>query len=690
MAYPRRIAPLALALLCACCLPLAAGAAQGTIGVHSATGLVIITGTAASDTVQIAPLDDSQTIVTMSTDGQLQSRVFVTASVPKFLFIANAGDDVLSNSTAIAVDAIGGDGNDIFQGGSGKNIFHGGDGDDQLVGGDNADQLYGDAGNDTCVGNGGPDALHGGPGADILNGGAGVDAIFGGTGNDQIVGGAGDDSLNGNEDDDTINGDGGADTIFGGLGSDEIHGGPGADTINGDAGDDRLFGGDDADIVRGDEGDDVLRGENGSDDLDGGAGTDTLAGDDGDDQLDGGDDNDNMDGGRGWDTLRGGPGDDTLIGGSNRDVLLGEEGDDFLMGNQGVDASFGGPGNDVIRADAGDDFVDGGEGENDVTTSRNTAIEFGMVSNPANDPNHTDADKALALEKASAAGDQISFFWSFSKQSELAGRLQLVSIIHELGKKSLVQIQTQFVGEPAPPVGMARTYADPDVRALFLDNVRQFAEMHPTTMNLTPEINFVYFFNPDEFELFATLYQEAYLLIKQISPETAVGVSYQDLFYIGFEQFDAPDIIGPQDYIGFTTYPIWMRDGGFIDTPNDIGASYYNLFREHFPTETIIFTEVGWPGVGNSDVTMQADYIRRLPELFREVQPESVNWTLMHNFNFFHTGLLTPIVLQFLLDHNVDPELLFERLNNVGVHDNDGTPLPGWFELLKLEFLAPE
>src|SRR3972149_4124320 len=57
------------------------------------------------------------------------------------------------------------------------------------------------------------------------------------------------------------------------------------------------------------------------------------------------------------------------------------------------------------------------------------------------------------------------------------------------------------------------------------------AEMRPDYLVLGPEVNFLRIFRPGEFVEFASVFRDAYALIKNISPETQVGVSIQyDVF----------------------------------------------------------------------------------------------------------------------------------------------------------------
>ena len=66
-----------------------------------------------------------------------------------------AGDDVVDASAlqanAIALDLLGGAGNDVLLGGGGNDRLFGGDGDDVLNGGPGIDTLDGGTGNNTLI-----------------------------------------------------------------------------------------------------------------------------------------------------------------------------------------------------------------------------------------------------------------------------------------------------------------------------------------------------------------------------------------------------------------------------------------------------------------------------------------------------------------------------------------------------------
>lgn len=656
----------------------------GTIEYIPADLKVVITGTPWDDAVEIVNDGGNLIRVNFRTPSASVTRSFEAVLVSKIVFGGDQGNDSLLNSTGVALDAAGGDGDDFLVGGEGGCFLIGGGGNDTLVGGAGNDTILAESGDDVVDGGDGVDFIDGGEGQDKLNGGKGDDIIRGGDGNDILVGAEGNDIIVGENGDDLLTGNEGADGLNGGPGLDKLDGGDGNDFLDGDAGNDTLKGGGGQDLLKGGEGDDVLSGDLGDDILRGGPGHDILAGQDGNDQLYGEDGDDSLDGGRDDDHLFGGPGEDTLYGGKGYDLLYGGEGNDYLIGGLGPDELYGENDDDTLRGDSDDYAVDGGLGNNSVRSFRDSQIAVGLVFNPPNDPDSSDEDILRVFSEALPVVDQISIFYSFREQKNLESRLGLLSQVAGSGRKSLVQIQVQFLGDPNPPQGMTRSFADPEVRALFLDNVRQFAELEPDYLNLSPEVNFLYFFDKPEFEQYATLYQEAFELIKSISPKTQVGVSYHYLLFQGFRQFEAVDILGPHDFLAFTSYPHWMLDQKIITSPADISPQYYTWIREQYPDETIMFSEMAWPSSGATSPKMQAEFARRIPELIAGAQPQSVNWTLSNDVQYFQQTMLNDQIRQFLEEHNVDPVVLFDRLNHMGLHTIEGVPKKAWFEFLKL------
>ncbi len=137
------------------------------------------------------------------------------------LFVANAGDDIITGSSY--GDRIRGDsGRDRLFGGGGGDTLWGSAGNDRLDGGNDADRLYGGAAKDAMLAGRGDDRMNGGSGDDRLFGQTGDDLVSGAAGNDTISGGAGSDKLHGFDGDDTLTGGAGIDVLTGGAGTDRF------------------------------------------------------------------------------------------------------------------------------------------------------------------------------------------------------------------------------------------------------------------------------------------------------------------------------------------------------------------------------------------------------------------------------------------------------------------------------------
>jgi hypothetical protein len=173
--------------------------------------------------------------------------------------------------------------------------------------------------------------------------------------------------------------------------------------------------------------------------------------------------------------------------------------------------------------------------------------------------------------------------------------------------------------------------------------------------------------------------------VKQISPATKVGVSHHlDLMFM-FAQFGLIDLMGPQDYIGFTTYPAHLVYEGLFPSIAQFPAAYYTRARQ-LTQKPIVFTEVGWPSGGRGSPQDEADFISRLPELMADAHPDLIMWCREHDNPHLSLADLTPQDLAILSMFNVNPQQLLDELNTTGLRFWDGSPKPAWSSALGLPF----
>ena len=182
--------------------------------------------------------DDIDTITLAST---------VSSSTSSTVY-GDAGNDVITNSSTVAVILDGGDDDDsITAKGAAKHTIFGGSGDDVIDAtvGDLDVVLDGGVGDDSIVSSDGADSITGGAGDDTIASGVGKDTISSGAGEDIITLSDSDDYVTAGADNDEITFATAKQTIFGGKGDDSFIYNNVADltfedSLSGDAGSDVL------------------------------------------------------------------------------------------------------------------------------------------------------------------------------------------------------------------------------------------------------------------------------------------------------------------------------------------------------------------------------------------------------------------------------------------------------------------
>jgi hypothetical protein len=324
---------------------------------------------------------------------------------------------------------------------------------------------------------------------------------------------------------------------------------------------------------------------------------------------------------------------------------------------------------------------------------------FGVGYSPPNYPHVTLDDYRQGLLEAATVGTHMSYIFCWDGgDSEFEVVARIMDSAKTLNLMTLLQFSPTSIGDPCPPENLnfsPKSFNNPDIRTQFLIDVRRLAELNPDYLNLCAELNLTYFFNWQEYEYFKTLYRESYTLVKGISPATKIGVSYHMDIFFADEEFALLLDLGPQDYIGFTSYPAYLVYEGHVPSLEEFPVEYYSRIREVLrimfpgePDKSVLFTEFGWPSDGDSNYNDQAEFIRRIPGLMQDVKPEIISWALLHDVNFFQTWKLNQAQLDLLAEYNINPELLFAHLNSMGLLFQHGPAKPAWFEAVGLDFTA--
>ncbi len=319
--------------------------------------------------------------------------------------------------------------------------------------------------------------------------------------------------------------------------------------------------------------------------------------------------------------------------------------------------------------------------------------ELGIGFSLAHYPDCAMEDYFAALSDVYELGGHSGFIWHWDNDFSLENRLFDIKNLQTIGAKTFLQISLGMLGNPTPPAGYVKSFADPDTRALYLDNVRRFAETRPDYLNLACEANFVAVWSPDEWPHFKTLYRQAYALIKELSPNTQVGVSYHYGVFIWKLQFALPYELGPHDYVAFTSYPGWLVQEGHYASIEDIPAEWYGIARRAFPDTPIIFSEIGWSSEGTGSIEDQVKFIQHLPRLMSQAKPEMITWVYIHDTEYFNplwADYLSQKDKDLLEQLSVDLPLLFVQFNGMGLKTIDGSSKPAWDAYLNLNFSSWE
>jgi hypothetical protein len=261
-------------------------------------------------------------------------------------------------------------------------------------------------------------------------------------------------------------------------------------------------------------------------------------------------------------------------------------------------------------------------------------------------------------------GKYAVFIYQWSQPDILDVAQKVVKMSEDAGLTPIVAISPTVLGgfrseydAPQPVQAAARkrklSMEDKDVREPYMAAVLELAKMKVPYLCLATEINMMAFKDVQEYIRFAAIYKAVYPLVKQISPQTKVFVSFQwDIYRVLDEKEPKKidehtkliDIFRPQlDVVAFTTYPSTQ-----FSNPAQLPLTYYSDLKRHTkPSDEIMFMEVGWPTSGKGSESQQLQFIGLLPKLMAGVRPNILLWALLHdvtgvlNADLASTGLLT-------------------------------------------------
>jgi len=304
----------------------------------------------------------------------------------------------------------------------------------------------------------------------------------------------------------------------------------------------------------------------------------------------------------------------------------------------------------------------------------NVLLGTGVALTPRNFPQHTPLDVSDMFLLGKEAGDFAVFIYQWSEADLHRVAEDMLQQSRQHGLTPIVAVSPTVLGgtrsEYDVPSSVRErvkgtlSFSNELVSGPFIETAIRLAKLQPPYLCLATEINFLAFKDIQEYLYFAHVYKKLYPVIKEISPDTKVFVSFQwDYFQI----MDAsePDAIKEHsklielfrpelDLVAFTSYP-----AGHFSSPVEIPRDYYaNVFRHLRKSDEVVFMEIGWPTRGSGSEESQRAFIQRLPELMQDVKPSVVAWSLLHDVRL--PGLGEDLGSTGLLSNNGSKKVGFE------------------------------
>lgn len=288
----------------------------------------------------------------------------------------------------------------------------------------------------------------------------------------------------------------------------------------------------------------------------------------------------------------------------------------------------------------------------------------GVALTPANFPNHSDQDVKNMFKLGKEVGSAAVFIYQWSQPGLVDVARSMMKMSAEAGLTPIIAISptslSDLRGDLDLPEGVRRaarrnlSFANKAVYESYIAEVVKLAQLKPPYLCLATEINLLAFKDINEYVRFAHVYKKLYPVIKSISPQTKVFVSFQ-WDYLSIMDAKEPnkisehskliDIFRPElDLVAFTSYP-----SARYSNPSDVPADYYERIYDHISRDDpVMFMEIGWPTTGKGNEKKQLEFIQRLPSLMGKTKPEVLAWSLLHDVgggllssDLANTGLVT-------------------------------------------------
>jgi len=214
----------------------------------------------------------------------------------------------------------------------------------------------------------------------------------------------------------------------------------------------------------------------------------------------------------------------------------------------------------------------------------------------------------------------------------------------------------------SPELSRLPLFSDEKLRKAFKNySVRIARDYKPEYLGLGSEINTYIAKNPEDAENLISLIKETIPLVKQVSPNTKITVTFQfdqlnGTSFSGKTQWDIlASLESKLDLVAISSYPsLWFA------SPEEIPDNYYSQIKEH-TNKPIIMAESGWPTAGaaqyHGSYENQNKFLLRFIALTKDLDLKLWIWWFLH-------------------DQPGDGYLDFFR--TMGMRTSDGQEKPAW------------
>ena len=274
---------------------------------------------------------------------------------------------------------------------------------------------------------------------------------------------------------------------------------------------------------------------------------------------------------------------------------------------------------------------------------QSTVINFELATfvTPRNFPeglfNHVLMDEYY--QRTARVGCYVSSIinWSDADNPDLeALNVKITSDSKGLGFKVILQSNPlTYVADAAgsPDSVAGSSFTEPAVREAYKQHLLFLASLEPDILFTAVELNNLLFHgNQAEFDAFKQFSVELYSAIKQKYPNVTISISFQlDIFNIQGNYTALQGFENSLDIYSFTSYPTLFGISTVAGIPG--GADYYTDIKNHLPLNArVAMAENGWSSADFSNEFEQAEFYRRLPDMYGGLAPEFVVISYLHDY----------------------------------------------------------